>query len=47
MNETRLTFYSYLDLYAEHVVCDDDDQEEFEVIEIAPNRYKTTFHVPQ
>lgn len=36
------------DLYAEN---DDDDnvdcQEEYEVIEIAPNRYKTTFHVPQ
>lgn len=41
-------YYIYSDLYAEN---DDDDnvdvQDDYEVIEIAPNRFKTTLHVPQ
>lgn len=39
--------FDFQDLYDAN---DDDDvnaQDEYEVIEIAPNRYKTTFHVPQ
>lgn len=38
---------SISDLYADTEECDLDAQDEYEVIEIAPNRYKTTFHVPQ
>lgn len=34
---------SFVDLYDEDVEVED----EFEVIEVSPNRYKTTFHVPQ
>lgn len=33
----------FLDLYDEDVEVED----EFEVIEVSPNRYKTTFHVPE
>lgn len=40
--------FHFQDMYADN---DDDDeanaQDEYDVIEIAPNRYKTTFHVPQ
>lgn len=39
--------YLYSDLYAENEDDNADVQDEYEVIEIAPNRYKTTFHVPQ
>lgn len=34
-----------IDLYDEE--DDIEAQEEFEVIEVSQNRYKTTFHVPQ
>lgn len=39
--------YLYSDLYAENEDDNADVQDEYDVIEIAPNRYKTTFHVPQ
>lgn len=42
-NRTKTENY-FTDLYAED---DNQDHDEFEVIEVAPNRFKTTFHVPQ
>ena len=46
-NTDSIIIWSILDLYAENEDDDMDCQEEYEVIEIAPNRFKTTFHVPQ
>lgn len=46
MNSNRLNFF-FTDLYADNDNDDVDCQEEYEIIEIAANRYKTTFHVPQ
>lgn len=35
----------FADLYSEEEEM--EAQDEFEVIEVAPNRYKTIFHAPQ
>lgn len=46
LNDKLIEFFP-TDLYADNDEDDVNCQEEYEVIEIAPNRYKSTFHVPQ